>query len=102
MFPTLVLRVHMCKTSTNRDKKSIGPPSYGESYRGRSAGPPLSSTPIDIIWIGVARWTFVLGCVWLGHRFITNHICAQTVTRSYPVPPKTASFTLIIKDGNTS
>src|SRR3954466_4347413 len=29
--------------------------------------------------MGVARWTFVLGCVWLGHRVITNHVCAQDV-----------------------
>src|SRR3954468_1013079 len=41
-----------------------------------------SSTPLDILRMGVARWTFVLGCVWLGHRVITNHVCAQVVTRS--------------------
>ena len=23
--------------------------------------------PLDILRMGVARWTFVLGCVWLGH-----------------------------------
>src|SRR4051812_10456722 len=40
MFPTLLLHVHMCKTSIDGDKKSIGPPSYKESYRGRPAGPP--------------------------------------------------------------
>src|SRR4051812_35185990 len=40
MCPTLVLHVHMSLTSTDGDKKSIGPPSYGESYRGRPAGPP--------------------------------------------------------------
>src|SRR3954464_7386443 len=50
--------------------------------------------------MGVSRWTFVLGCVWLGHRVITNHVCAQAVARFYPVPPKTGSCTLIIKDWN--
>src|SRR3954462_5771007 len=38
--PTLLLHVHMCYTSTDGDKKSFGPPSYGEIYRGRPAGPP--------------------------------------------------------------
>src|SRR4051812_13566411 len=61
---------------------------------------PRSSTPLDILRMGVARWTFFLGCVWLGHRIITNHVCAQAVTRFYPVPPKTWSCTLIIKDWN--
>src|SRR4051812_31871931 len=45
---------------------------------------------------GVARWTFVLGCVWLGHRVITNHVCAQDVTRSYPRSIEDGEFTLII------
>src|SRR3954467_14388239 len=49
---------------------------------------------------GVARWTFVLGFVWLGHRVITNHVCAQDVTRSYPRSIKNGKFTLIIKDWN--
>src|SRR4051812_41301616 len=35
--------------------------------------------PLDILRMGVARWTFVLGCVWLGHRVITNHVCAQAI-----------------------
>src|SRR3954465_15626522 len=50
--------------------------------------------------MGVARCTFVLGCVWLGHRVITNHVCAQAVTRSYPRSIKNGEFTLIIKDWN--
>ena len=61
-------------------KKYIGGASCGES--------PVSSTPLDILRMGVARWTFVLVCVWLGHRVITNHVWAQAVTRAYPVPPK--------------
>src|SRR4051812_13019181 len=28
---------------------------------------PLIVYPLDILRMGVARWTFVLGCVWLGH-----------------------------------
>src|SRR4051812_26068089 len=40
MCSTLLLHVHMCQTSTDGDKKSIGPPWYGESYRGRPIGPP--------------------------------------------------------------
>src|SRR3954463_5826338 len=62
--------------------------------------PPIVYLPLVIFRMGVARWTFVLGCVWLGHRVITNHVCAQAVTRFYPVPPKTGSCTLIIKDWN--
>src|ERR1043165_8059950 len=56
--------------------------------------------PLDILRMGVARWTFVLGCVWLGHRVITNHVCAQAVSRSYPRSIKNGEFTLIIKDWN--
>src|SRR4051812_5161813 len=56
--------------------------------------------PLDILWMGVARCTFVLGCVWLGHRVITNHVCVQYVTRSYPRSIENGEFTLIIKDWN--
>src|SRR3954470_18046842 len=56
--------------------------------------------PLDILQMGVARWTFVLGCFWLGHRVITNHVCAQAVTRSYPRSIENGEFTLIIKDSN--
>src|SRR3954470_19731063 len=61
---------------------------------------PRSSTPLDILRMGVARWTFVLGYVWLGHRVITNHVCAQDVKRSYPRSIEDGEFTLIIKDWN--
>src|SRR4051812_39335358 len=50
--------------------------------------------------MGVARWTFVLGCVRLGHRVITKHVCAQDFTRSYPRSIENGEFTLIIKDWN--
>src|SRR3954466_12413082 len=56
--------------------------------------------PLDIFRMGVARWTFVLGCVWLSHRVITNHVCAQDVTISYPRSIEDREFTLIIKDWN--
>src|SRR4051812_28660711 len=56
--------------------------------------------PLDILRMGVARWTFVLGCVWLGHRVITNHVCAQNVTRSYPRSIEEGEFPLIIKKWN--
>src|SRR3954468_837298 len=49
---------------------------------------------------GGSRWTFVLGCVWLGHRVITNHVCAQAVTRSYPRSIENGEFTITIKDWN--
>src|SRR3954468_9646858 len=61
---------------------------------------PIVYPPLDILRMGVARWTVVLGCVWLGHRFITNHACAQDVKRPYPVLPKYGSCTLIIKKWN--
>src|SRR4051812_25680098 len=54
--------------------------------------------PLDILRMEVARWTFVFGCVWLGHSVITNHFCAQYVTRSYPRSIENREFTLIIKD----
>src|SRR4051812_40363401 len=70
----------------------------------KSIGVELMVPPIvyhlDILWMGVARWTFVLGCVWLGHRVITNHVCAQAVTRSYTSSIENGEFTLIIKDWN--
>ena len=36
MCPTLCFSMYIC---ADGDKKSIGPPWYGESYRGRLAGP---------------------------------------------------------------
>src|ERR1043165_9401349 len=39
--------------------------------------------PLYILRMGVARWTFVLGCVWLGHRVITNHVCVLMPSSSY-------------------
>src|SRR3954471_154635 len=67
MCPTLCFSMYICAKQEHGDKKSIGPPCYGESSRGRPAGPPQSSTPLDILRMGVARCTFVLGFVWLGH-----------------------------------
>src|SRR3954469_213036 len=52
--------------------------------------------PLDILRMGVAWWTFVLGCVWLGHRVITNHVCDHDVTRSYPRSIKNGEFPPII------
>ena len=49
---------------------------------------PVSSTPLDMLQMGVALWTFLLVCVWLGHRSMINHVGAQVVTRSRPVDPK--------------
>src|ERR1044072_4532125 len=56
--------------------------------------------PLDILRMGVPQWTFVLGCVCLGHRVITNHVCDQGITRSYPHSIKNEEFTLIIKEWN--
>src|SRR4051812_10922265 len=61
--------------------------------------PPIVYT-LDILRMGVARWTFVLGCVRLGHTIITNHVCAQDFTRSYPRSIEDREFTLKIKDWN--
>src|SRR3954462_14767191 len=33
---------------------------------------------------GGSRWTSVLGCVWLGHRVITNHVCAKLLQDPSP------------------
>src|SRR4051812_40830403 len=56
---------------------------------------PLIVYPLDIPRMGVARWSFVLGCVLLGNRVITNHACAQSITRSYPRSIENGEFTLI-------
>src|ERR1041384_5316839 len=42
MCPTLCFSryIYMCLISKDGEKKSIGPPWYGEIYRGRPAGPP--------------------------------------------------------------
>jgi hypothetical protein len=42
--------------------------------------------PLDILRMGLALWTFLLVCVWLGHRVIANHV--WVITRSNSVPPK--------------
>ena len=62
-------------------------PRSAVSYETLIRGPRIVY-PLDILRMGVARWTFLLVCVRLGHRIITNHAWAHAVTRSYPVPPK--------------
>src|SRR4051812_2655546 len=47
-------------------------------------------SPVDIF----------LGCVWLGHRVITNHVCAPDITISYPRSIEDGDFNLIIKAWN--
>ena len=44
--------------------------------------------PLDMLWMGVAQWNFLLVCVWLGHRSIRNQVGAQALTRFHPVDPK--------------
>ena len=55
-----------------------------------SAGKTLTfpSTPIYVRRKGVAQWTFLLGCVRLGHRNMRNQILPQIDTRFHPVRPK--------------
>src|SRR3954469_18377861 len=99
MCPSLVLHVHMCKTSTVREKSPLVNPRTK-----KATGVDLRVLPIvyppRYSPDGGIPMDFVLGCVCLGHRFITNHVCAQDVKRSYPVPPKTGSCTLIMKKWN--
>ena len=35
--------------------------------------------PLDFVRMGVARWNFLLVCVWLVHMVMTNHFGAQVV-----------------------
>src|SRR3954470_19044881 len=49
---------------------------------------------------GGSTMDICLGLCLLGHRVITNHVCAQAVTRSYPRSIENGEFTLIIKDWN--
>src|SRR4051812_39746554 len=92
--------VYICATQAQMETKSP----LVHSRTEKSIGVDLLLPPIvyllDILRMGVARWTFVLGCVWLGHRVTTNHVCAQAVTRSYPHAIKNGEFTLIIKVWN--
>ena len=48
----------------------------------------FSSTPIDVRRKGVGQWTFLLGCVRLGHRKVRNQSLPQINTRFHPVRPK--------------
>ena len=55
-----------------------------------SAGKTLtfSSTPIDVRLKGVGQWTFLLGCVRLGHRKTQNQDPPQPLPRFPPFRPK--------------
>src|SRR4051812_6761152 len=44
-----------------------------------------SSTPLDLPLAGVARRSYLLFCVCLGHRFMSNHVGSQVGALSYPV-----------------
>src|SRR3954467_1149297 len=92
--------MNICAKQAQMEKRSSLVNPRTEKVIGVDLLVPRSSIPLYILRMGVARWTFVLGCVLLGHRVITNHVRAQDVRRIYPVPPKTGSCTLIIKDWN--
>src|ERR1041384_4544769 len=92
--------MYICAKQAQMETRSPLVHPHTEKYIGLDLLVPRSSTPLDILRMRVAWWTFVLGCVWLGHRVITNHVCAQDVTRSYPRSIENGEFTLIIKDWN--
>src|SRR4051812_1111028 len=47
-----------------------------------------SSTLLDLPLAGVARRSYLLFCVCLGHRVMRNHVGSQVGALSYPVSPK--------------
>src|SRR4051812_9939014 len=47
-----------------------------------------SSTPLDLPLAGVARHSYLLFCVCLGHRFMSNHVGSEVGALSYPVSPQ--------------
>src|SRR3954467_6076254 len=92
--------MNICAKQAQMEKRSSLVNPRTEKVIGVDLLVPRSSIPLDILRMGVDRWTFVLGCVLLGHRVITNHVCAQAVTRSYPHSIENGEFTLIIMDWN--
>ena len=57
--------------------------------------------PFDFLRTTVNKWTFLLVCVWLGHRSMDNQVGAQVVTRFHPVDPK-REFPPIIGEPSTT
>src|SRR3954451_23761534 len=47
-----------------------------------------SSTPLDVPLTGVARRSYLLFCVCLGHTVMRNHVGSQVGALSYPVSPQ--------------
>src|SRR3954468_10283152 len=100
MCQTLCFSMFICAKQAQRETRSPLVHPGTEKAIGVDLLVPPIVYPLDILPMGVARWTFVLGCVWFGHRVITNHVCAQDVTRSYPRSIEDGEFTLIIKEWN--
>src|SRR4051812_43767439 len=100
MCPTLCFSMHICAKQAHMETRSPLVHPGTEKAIGVDLLVPPIVYPRDILRMGVARWTFCLGCVWLGHRIITNHVSAQAVTRSYTRSVENGEFTLIIKEWN--
>src|SRR4051812_4223831 len=100
MCPTLCFSMYICAKQAQMETRSplvhpgtekaigvdllVSPVVYPPRYSSDGG------SPMDIC----------LGLCSLGHRVITNHVCAQDVTRSYPRSIEDGEFTLIIKDWN--
>ena len=55
-------------------------PRFGETLNPMEKSLTFPSTPIDVRRKGVAQWTFLLGCVRLGHRKVFYMCCFYLFT----------------------
>ena len=67
MFPTLCFSMYICAKQAQMETRSPLVHPGTEKPIGVDLLVPPIVYPLDILRMGVARWTFVLGWVWLCH-----------------------------------
>ena len=67
MCPTLCFSMYIYAKQAQMERRSPLVHPVTEKDIGVDLLVPPIVYPLDILRMGVARWTFVLGCVWLGH-----------------------------------
>ena len=68
MCPTLCFSMYICAKQARMETSSpLVHPGTEKAIGVDLLVPSIVYPPLDILRMGVARWTFVLGCVWLGH-----------------------------------
>src|ERR1043165_7052517 len=67
MCPTLCFSKYICAKQAQMETRSpLVHPGTAKAIGVDLLVPPIVYPP-DILRMGVSRWTFVFGCVWLGH-----------------------------------